>query len=212
MQKLSWPWYAGMGLVALLWLTYVGLQFTQYNRDRVHHTATVEEIGRERPTSGYYTVTGGRIAYEWTEGGDSFEGSTMRPTASFVSYIPYTILATKQMVMLIRMSDQSSSPQQLEQLARQPGPSDVMGTFTTLDTVDPALLKKFAADTYPIPPGTPVFVMYESPTPDKRNKRILYATVLAGLLIGAPFAYAHFSEPKKPRKKKPQKGWRASSR
>lgn len=211
-QKLSWPWYAGMGLVAVLWLTYVVLQFSQFSRLSQPHTATVEQIGRDRPQEGYYTVTGGRIAYEWTEGGDAFEGSTMRPTATFVSYVPYTVLATKQMVMLIRLSDQASSQKDLEQLARLPGPSDVQGTFTTLDTVEPELLKKFASDRYPIPAGTPVFLMYDVPTPGRRNRNILFATILAAALIGGPFAYAFFTEPRKPRKKKPQTGWRASSR
>lgn len=202
-RKIHWGWIGLWVAVLLVWLIYLFSQIYAFSAVSTLHHATAEQIAAIGPTEGYYEVSGGRMAYEWTVGDSYTSGSITNRTTEFISYVPFEIPGNpNRLVMLVQMSGEGASPDVLYKLYKDKSLSTWRGTMHPLSIADPKVIAQFAdRHRYNVPPETPVLVAYDNPDPAAMRNRIIVATVLALLVSAVPFAVM-FLKPK-PKRRRP---------
>ena len=203
MKKVHVGWFGLWGVVLFGWIVFLVTQLSAYSAISRLNRMNAEQIAEIQPTQGYYEVSGGRMAYEWTVGDSYTTGSITARSTEFISYVPYEIPGQpNKLAMLVRLSGEGASPDVLYKLWKDKSLSTWTGTMRPLTDADPKVLAQFAdKHRYAVPPGTPILVAYDNPNPTALRNRIILATVIALLVSAIPFA-AIYLKPK-PKKRRP---------
>ncbi len=194
-----YPWLPIVSGAALI--IFVVFYFTQqaaFKRAIEVHQATLQDIATKRPTSGTYTITGGRLDYVWAQAVDFANDPEKDAGTVYDSYVPY-VDSARRTVILVKIPNYS--PAQLRAHIDDP-PESITGYFEDPSTVPAEIFQRFANQQHTVPTDIPVMEQFGGPSLEGMKARIWIVGILLLLAGSAPWGIMYLiSRPKKKKKR-----------
>ena len=196
-RRFSWL-FVVTGLVVLLVGWYIVRQVIAYNAQLIIHNATIEQIAQLQPTSGTYSVTGGRLNYVYSQAVGFANDKDKDAGTVYDSYVPF-VDKSDHVLMLVLMT--GYSPANMWDHIDDPPAKSLTGSFTDPNSVPQEIYNDFSSRKYPVQQGLPVMIVPGGIEPSTLHWHIGMACFLALLIGGGPWGVAYLiSRPKKRRK------------
>jgi hypothetical protein len=184
------------GITLLLWILFAAISSAKFNASDHLTKTTVQNIAQDKPTYGWYEVSGGIPNYVFAQAVDFDNDKDKDAGHNYNSFVPYIDPKSKQVLMLVEYPQMS--PSDFIQLVDQGVPLPATGTFYDPSKIDPQIFSRFAARSYSVPADTPVMLMYDSPDPSKLKSKLITTAIIALLIGGVPWGImAIVGRPKK---------------
>ena len=103
-----YPWLPIVSAAALVgFLVFYFTQLANYRKEMEVHRATLRDVAVQRPRTGTYTITGGRLDYVWAQAVDFANDPEKDAGSVYDSYVPYVEPATRHPMMLVKIPKES---------------------------------------------------------------------------------------------------------